>query len=167
MLELIFMLLIENKYPDYTLTITTFLLGFCCFNIIPITFGEFMSRTSPYYLLTVSVLITMSSQFVGTVMVWSVGILLKNKIKNLGISIFLNFFLGKYYFYGNCGIFLLLFFLNFFTSHLSIKDARRASVVTRLEIDKASRGDNSEYLKFNKKSKEEKDKKVKKKKRGM
>lgn len=79
----------EYKYPEYYLSITTFLLGFCSFNIIPITFGEFMSRVSPYYLLTISVLVTMSSQFVGTVFVYLVGVMLKNKLENLGKGVFL------------------------------------------------------------------------------
>jgi hypothetical protein len=47
------------------------------FIIIPITYEELMSRLSPYYLVTINVLITMGAQIVSTLLVYGFGILFK------------------------------------------------------------------------------------------
>ena len=52
--------------------------GLCLFVIIPITYEELMSRLSPYYLVTVNVLITMGAQTMSTILVQTFGFLFKN-----------------------------------------------------------------------------------------
>lgn len=51
--------------------------GIIAFVVIPITYEELMSRVSPYYLVTINVLLTMGSQIVSTVVIYVMGILLK------------------------------------------------------------------------------------------
>lgn len=52
--------------------------GSVIFVIIPITYEELMSRLSPYYLVTVNVLITMGAQTMSTILVQTFGFLFKN-----------------------------------------------------------------------------------------
>lgn len=107
---------------DLAIIIAGSCFGAVIFVIIPITYEELMSRLSPYYLVTVNVLITMGAQTVSTILVQGFGFLFKNP--------------GKIYVQILQSTIVLLFMVNVLINAkaimLSSDDDKRPSILFRL-----------------------------------
>lgn len=75
---------LEYKFSDLILILISCLYGGTVFAIIPITYEELMSRLSPYYLVTINVLITMSAQIVSVLIIYGFGLLFNSPGKFYG-----------------------------------------------------------------------------------